>query len=198
MMKNLPAMQETRVQSLGREDPLEKRMATHSSILVWRIPWTWWSTVLGPWGRSMGQDWRTNTFTLSLSHDDYNKKKFEIFWDLPNCNTYEVRKCCCTNGAYRLDWLRLAINHQCEKTQQNKTGVSSNRNEANWTKTEMCQFFPVNVENCRHNKKKVILTGNSPDEKLTHWNYKREIRLQMNHQKVCFVLNSAAHYILEN
>ena len=40
MVKNLPAMQETRVQSLGREDPLEKGMATHSSILSWRIPWT--------------------------------------------------------------------------------------------------------------------------------------------------------------
>ena len=38
--KNLPAMQETHVQSLGWEDPLEKGMATHSSILVWRIPWT--------------------------------------------------------------------------------------------------------------------------------------------------------------
>ena len=36
----MPEMQETRVQSLGREDPLEKGMATHSSILVWRIPWT--------------------------------------------------------------------------------------------------------------------------------------------------------------
>ena len=40
MVKNLPAMQETRVQSLGPEDPLEKGMATHSSILAWRIPWT--------------------------------------------------------------------------------------------------------------------------------------------------------------
>ena len=39
MVKNLPAMQETHVQSLGREDPLEKEMATHSSILTWRIPW---------------------------------------------------------------------------------------------------------------------------------------------------------------
>ena len=37
--KNPPAMQETRVRSLSREDPLEKRMATHSSILAWRIPW---------------------------------------------------------------------------------------------------------------------------------------------------------------
>ena len=38
--KNLPAMQETQVRSLGQEDPLEKEMANHSSILVWRIPWT--------------------------------------------------------------------------------------------------------------------------------------------------------------
>ena len=39
MIKNLPAMQETQVQSLGREDPLEKGMAIRSSILAWRIPW---------------------------------------------------------------------------------------------------------------------------------------------------------------
>ena len=40
VVKNLPAMQETYVQSLGQEDPLEKEMATHSSILAWRILWT--------------------------------------------------------------------------------------------------------------------------------------------------------------
>ena len=40
MVKNLPAMGETQVQSLGQEDSLEKGMATHSSILAWRIPWT--------------------------------------------------------------------------------------------------------------------------------------------------------------
>ena len=39
-LKHLPAMQETWVRSLGQEDPLEKEMATHSSILAWRIPWT--------------------------------------------------------------------------------------------------------------------------------------------------------------
>ena len=49
-MKNLPAMQETQVQFLGKEDPLQKGMATHSSILAWRIPWTrgaWQATVHG-------------------------------------------------------------------------------------------------------------------------------------------------------
>ena len=39
MVKNLPAMQETQVRSLGQEDPLEKGMVTHSSLLAWRIPW---------------------------------------------------------------------------------------------------------------------------------------------------------------
>ena len=39
MVRNLPAMQETRVPSLGRKDPLEEKMATHSSILAWEIPW---------------------------------------------------------------------------------------------------------------------------------------------------------------
>ena len=50
MVKNLPAIQETWVQSLGWEDPLEKKMATHSSILAWRIPMergAWWAIVHG-------------------------------------------------------------------------------------------------------------------------------------------------------
>ena len=48
MVRNLPAMQEIQVQSLGWEDPLEKEMATHSSILAWRIPMdrgAWWAIV---------------------------------------------------------------------------------------------------------------------------------------------------------
>ena len=50
MVKNFPAVQETQVRSLGQEDPLEKGMATDSSILAWRIPWTdqpGWGTVHG-------------------------------------------------------------------------------------------------------------------------------------------------------
>ena len=50
MVKNLPAMQETWVRSLGWEDPLEKRMATHSSILAWRIPWQKSLAGYSPWG----------------------------------------------------------------------------------------------------------------------------------------------------
>ena len=40
MVKNLPAMQEAQVQSLGQENPLKEEMATHTSVLAWRIPWT--------------------------------------------------------------------------------------------------------------------------------------------------------------
>ena len=51
MVKTLTAMQETWVQYLGQEDPLEKSMATHSSILAWRIPWTEEpSGLYSPWG----------------------------------------------------------------------------------------------------------------------------------------------------
>ena len=51
-VKRLPATQETRVQSLGQEDPLEKEMATHSSTLAWKIPWAEEPGRLGysPWG----------------------------------------------------------------------------------------------------------------------------------------------------
>ena len=50
-VKNLPAMQETQVQSLGQEDLLEDSMATHSSILAWRIPWTEELAGYSPWGQ---------------------------------------------------------------------------------------------------------------------------------------------------
>ena len=51
MVKNLSTMQETQVQTLGWEDPLEKEMAIHASILAWRIPWTEESGGYSPWGR---------------------------------------------------------------------------------------------------------------------------------------------------
>ena len=50
-VKNLPAKQETRVWSLGREDPLEKEMAMHSRILAWRLPWTESLVGYSTWGR---------------------------------------------------------------------------------------------------------------------------------------------------
>ena len=57
LVKNLPAVQETGVLSLGQEDPLEKAVATHSSILPWKIPWTEEPGVLQSMGlQRVGQD----------------------------------------------------------------------------------------------------------------------------------------------
>ena len=67
MVKNLPEMQETRVQSQGQEDPLEKEMATHSSTLAWRIPWTEEPGGLQSMGlQRVGHDRVINTTTVSL------------------------------------------------------------------------------------------------------------------------------------
>ena len=63
MVKNLPAVQETQVWFLGWEDPLEKRVATHSSILAWRILWTEEFGGLPSMGsQTVRHDWVTNTF----------------------------------------------------------------------------------------------------------------------------------------
>ena len=77
-------MQELWAQSLGQEDPLEKGMATHSSIFTWKIPWT-----EKPGGlqsmkcQRVERDWVTNTFTfhfLPLSQDSYIYCEKESFW----------------------------------------------------------------------------------------------------------------------
>ena len=64
-VQNLPAMQEARVQSLGREDPLEKEMGTHASILAWRTPWTEKPGRLQSMGSPRVRD-TTEQLTLSL------------------------------------------------------------------------------------------------------------------------------------
>ena len=67
LVKNLPAMQETRVQSLSLEDTLEKGMAIHSRILAWKIPWTEEPGRLPSMGlKRVGHNWVTNTFTFSF------------------------------------------------------------------------------------------------------------------------------------
>ena len=71
-LKCLPPMWETQVWSLGREDPLEKEMATHSSILAWRIPWTEEPDRLQSTGsQRIGHDWATS---LSLSSPNYDSR----------------------------------------------------------------------------------------------------------------------------
>ena len=68
MVKRLPTMWETQVRSLGREDPLEKEMATHSSTLAWKIPWTgdpaWKATV-----HRVAKSWtQLSNFTFTFFH----------------------------------------------------------------------------------------------------------------------------------
>ena len=74
MVKKLPTVWETWVWSLGREDPLEKGMATHSSILAWKIPWTEEPGELQSMGlQRIGHDWVTNTFSFSGDTDIENR-----------------------------------------------------------------------------------------------------------------------------
>jgi len=86
-VKNLPAKQETRVQSLDQEDPLETEMTTHFSILAWRIPWTEESGKLQFSGlQRVEHDWTTNT-----------KMRVHVFlwkiWDKPEKYTEEMKNC---------------------------------------------------------------------------------------------------------
>ena len=77
-IKNLPAIWETQVRSLGREDPLEKEMATHSSIFAWRISWTEEPGGLQSTGsQRVGHDWGTNTFTYELWVTDVKKQIYD-------------------------------------------------------------------------------------------------------------------------
>ena len=72
MVKNLPAMRETLVWSLGQEDPWEKEMAPHSSILAWKIPWTEEPGRLQSMGsQRVGRDWVTNTFTFPFGNHEF-------------------------------------------------------------------------------------------------------------------------------
>ena len=88
MVKNVLAMQETRVQSLGQEDPLEKEMATYSSILAWRIPRTEEPGRLQSMGsQRVGQDLRFHFSllygpTLTSIHDYWKNSSFytDICW----------------------------------------------------------------------------------------------------------------------
>ena len=97
IVKNLPVMQETRVQSLGQEDPLEKKTATPSSILAWRIPWTEEPGRLQSMRlQRIGIGWAINTFTFS----SYVYVPFFPFvsgkWSRIPQGSHSIRFCSCT------------------------------------------------------------------------------------------------------
>ena len=71
-VKNMPAIQETQVQSLAWEDPLEKEMATHSSILFWKIPWMEEPGSYSPWGcKELVMTERLHFITLDNKNSNY-------------------------------------------------------------------------------------------------------------------------------
>ena len=86
MVKHLPAMRETRVRSLGWQDPLEKEMATHSSTLAWKIPWTEEPGRLQFMGVAEGQT-RLSNFTFTFHFHALEKEMATYFrilaWRIP-------------------------------------------------------------------------------------------------------------------
>ena len=89
MVKNLPAMQKTWVRSLGREDPLEKGMAIHSSILAWRTPWTEELGGLQSMGlQRVRHDWATNT--TPIREDKSHRVMSTIY---PHCTHLALYYC---------------------------------------------------------------------------------------------------------
>ena len=92
MVKNLSAVQETWVLSLSQEDPLEKGMATHFSILAWEIPWTEEpSGVQSMESQRVGHDWVTNMFTLSvLANFFFFFFLFFFFFDTFPASVYQL------------------------------------------------------------------------------------------------------------
>ena len=92
VVKNRPAMQDTMVWSLGQEEPLEKEMTTHSSILAWRIPWTGEPDGLhSPWGRRVRHDWETNTFAgIELRFRDHYSFPGSSDGKVSDCNVGDL------------------------------------------------------------------------------------------------------------
>ena len=94
MVKNLPAIQDTQVWSLSWEDPLEKEMATHSSILSWRIPWTEEPGGLQSWGLQRGgHNCMTNTWELRGGNSPPSCSQ-QINWKINQLWTGSIRVQC--------------------------------------------------------------------------------------------------------
>ena len=97
MIKNLLAVQETCIWSLGGEDPLEKRMAAHSNNPAWKIPWTDDPGGLQSMGlQRVGHDWATNTFTWIPAY-----RTVWTIWLIPRLSLLTYNQSCCQNSPNR-------------------------------------------------------------------------------------------------
>ena len=117
-LKHLPGMRETRVWSLGREDPLEKEMATHSSILAWRIPWREEPGRLQSMGsQRVGHDWETSlhfTDTCTIQKHVW-LLFFSIFMILP------LFQICCSCQWYQSSRLQILVIMTCSNVKFKQT-----------------------------------------------------------------------------
>ena len=101
MVKNLPAMRETPLRSLGWEDSLEKELSMHSSVLVWRIPWTEEPGRRQSTGsQRVGHDWVTNTHTQPRDGTEKFQKKASMK-RLPIGYLFPVKKTTKKNGTWK-------------------------------------------------------------------------------------------------
>ena len=110
-VKNLPAIQKIRVRSLGGEDPLEKGMATHSSILGWRIPWTEEPGELQSMGSPrVRHDWTTNTFNF-IAFCFIMLSRYWMFYKSKICGNLVSSKSINTTFSNRICLLLVSVSH---------------------------------------------------------------------------------------
>ena len=101
MVKRLPAVRETRVRSLGWEDPLEKEMATHSSTLAWKIPWTEEPGLQSMGSQRVGHDWATSLHFMPFLSLSEQKSLLNITayirhkWVISVLNYNSSKRCFC-------------------------------------------------------------------------------------------------------
>ena len=114
MVKNLSAMQETRVWSLGWEDPLKKRMATQPSILAWRIPWTEEpGEIQSIWSQRVRHNWATTRTThsslLTDSVDHYLMSIYTVLGVLSVCLQVYNKEPLCSVGSVKETQKRILV-----------------------------------------------------------------------------------------
>ena len=127
MVKNLPAGQQTQIQTLGREDPLEMGMATHSSILDWRNPWTEEPGRLQSIElQRVGHDWATNTQTHTHTHTELvmvdTQKWCMYLWGI-------VCKGPIEEVIFNVFWLKSEYKHVTEREQGEEKVLAVKGNE---------------------------------------------------------------------
>ena len=169
MVKNPPAMQETWIQSLGPEDPLEKGMATHSSVLAWRIPWTEEPHQL----QSMDLQRVGHYWAAEHTHSPLNTTRFrENVTD--HCKLYSAVESVWLTKLLRLPWIFLAVRIYIfmsrQKTKRKKKGgmwwwTSRERYELVWRIMDfwsIIEFYKLGSVTSFHKRIK-----RSPKESMT-------------------------------